>query len=82
MIPIWLYLDGGKLPTSNLEGKKVGAISASYILVDGILYWRGYSLPLLRCMDIEKGNYLLQEIHKGICRAHEGSRSITHKALC
>lgn len=81
MTPIELYLDKGMLRTSNLEARKVCATNACYILIDGVLYWRGYLSPLLCYVDAKECNYLLQEIHEGIYETHEAGQYIAHKAL-
>ena len=36
---------------------------------------------LLKCVDLEKGNYILQEIHEGICSNHTGGQYLAYKAL-
>ena len=37
--------------------------------------------PLLKCVDLEEGNYILQEIHEGVCGNHTREQSLAHKAL-
>ncbi|KAL0277993.1 UNVERIFIED_CONTAM: Gag-Pol polyprotein [Sesamum radiatum] len=37
--------------------------------------------PLLRCLSIEEGIHILQEIHSGCCGAHTGTRILANKAL-
>ena len=46
-----------------------------------MLYRRGYSLPYLRCASSEEADYILREIHEGICGNHAGVRSLTGKVL-
>ena len=36
---------------------------------------------LLRCLDDEETNYVLKEIHEGICGNHSGARTLAFKAL-
>ena len=43
---------------------------ARYTMYDDRLYKRGFSTPLLKCVDLEEGNYILQEIHEGIYDNH------------
>nr|KYP35183.1 Retrovirus-related Pol polyprotein from transposon 17.6 [Cajanus cajan] len=47
----------------------------------GELYRRGFSSPLLKCLDPEQANYVLREIHEGICESHSGSRMLAAKVL-
>ena len=50
-------------------------------MVNETLYKRGFTLPLLKCVSPEEGNYILREIHVGICENHSGSRVLAHKAV-
>ena len=38
-------------------------------------------MPLLRCVDDEEADYVLREIHEGICGNHSGARTLAFKAL-
>ena len=55
--------------------------AARYMMYDDQLYRRGFSTPLLKCVDLEKGKYILQEIHKGICGNHARGKSLAYKVL-
>lgn len=55
--------------------------SARYTLIGGTLYKRGYTLPLLKCLSKPEGEYILREIHKGVCGSHMEGRMLAHKAL-
>jgi hypothetical protein len=50
-------------------------------MVNGTLYKWGFMLPLLKCISKEEGNYVLREIHEGICGNHLGARVLAHKAV-
>ena len=52
-----------------------------YILYDGQLYKRGFSTPLLKCVDLKEGNYIVWEIHEGIYGNLIRGQSLSHKAL-
>ncbi|CAL8994597.1 unnamed protein product, partial [Prunus brigantina] len=65
MDPIHAYLTNGTLPTDRTEAKTVRRRSARYLLLQSILYRRSYSLPLLRCVAPQQGDYILREIHEG-----------------
>jgi hypothetical protein len=45
------YLKKGQLPNDKKEARKIRMQSARYTLVGNILYHRGYSLPLLKCLS-------------------------------
>lgn len=55
--------------------------AARYTLIDGVLYRRGYTLPLLRCLTNKETYYVLREIHEGVYRNYYGTRSLAYKAL-
>ncbi|KAI5338538.1 hypothetical protein L3X38_017809 [Prunus dulcis] len=68
-------------PADPAEARRVRHRSAHYLVINGSLYKRGFSLPYLRCLTPEEGHYVLREIHEGICGNHSGARSLAHKAI-
>ena len=50
MIPTVSYLKDGRLPEQKGEARKLKVKSARYVLIDEVLYKRGFSQPLLRCL--------------------------------
>ncbi|CAL9011062.1 unnamed protein product [Prunus brigantina] len=84
--PTWMdlilqFLHNQTLPADPAEARRVRYRSARYLLLNGALYKRGFSLPYLRCLTPEEGHYVLREIHGGICGSHSGARSLAHKAI-
>ena len=65
MTPIVSYLKDGRLPEVKDEARKLKVKSARYILIDEVLYKRGFSQPLLRCLALDEANYMLREVHEG-----------------
>jgi hypothetical protein len=57
------------------------ARARSYTLVDGTLYKKGVVQPLLKCITLNEGKKLLQEIHSGMCGSHIGPRALSAKAI-
>jgi hypothetical protein len=51
------------------------------VLVGGILYRRGYSLPLLKCLPDEDASYVLKEVHHGVCENHSGAKALANKII-
>jgi len=43
---------------------------ARFLLIDLDLYKRGYSFPLLKFLSKEQAEYLMREIHHGVCGLH------------
>ena len=82
MTLIVLYLKDGKLPEGKDEAKKLRVRAARYVLMDKVLYKRGFSQPYLRCPAPDETNYVLREVHEGAYGNHSGARSLIHKVVC
>src|SRR6266567_4025924 len=65
MTPIISYLKDGRLPEEKDEARKVRVRSARYVLMNEVLYKRGFSQPYLRCLATDEANYVLREVHEG-----------------
>ena len=70
MTPIVSYLKEGKLPEGKDEARKLRVKAARYVLMDEVLYKRGFSQPYLRCLAPDEVNYMLREVHEGACGNH------------
>lgn len=81
MDPIIAYIRDRTLPADKRQARKLRLQAARYTLIDGLLYRRGYTLPLLQCFTNEEADYVLREIHEGVCGNHSGARSLAYKAL-
>ena len=44
-------------------------------------YKRGFSAPILKCVGKEDANYILREVHEGICGNHIRARTLAGKIL-
>ncbi|XP_022853645.1 uncharacterized protein LOC111375088 [Olea europaea var. sylvestris] len=75
------YLKIGKCPENSAEARKLRIRSARYTLMDNVLYKRGYSPPLLRCLNEEEAQHALQDVHEGICENHSCELSLAHKII-
>ena len=69
------------LPKDKKKARLLRLKAARYTLYDDQLYNRGFSTLLLKCVDLEQGNHILQEIHEGTCGNHVGGQSLAYKAL-
>lgn len=75
MTPIINYFEHGTLPDDRFEAKKLCRQAARFLLLDGILYQRGYSMPLLQCVSKENSRSLLEEVHERFFGDHvEGAK--------
>ncbi|XP_043809779.1 uncharacterized protein K02A2.6-like [Manihot esculenta] len=77
--PYLEYLEKGKLPEDKDEAKKIAARAANYQAVRGTLYRRGKSSPWLRFVSPEEATKVMEEIHRGMCGAHEGAGKLANK---
>ena len=81
MTPIISYLKDGKLLEGKDEARKLRVKAARYVLINEVLYKRGFSQPYLRCLTPDEANYVLREIHEGACGNHSGAGSLIHKVV-
>ena len=79
--PIWDYLVEGTLPSNPNEASKLRARSTRFTIHRGTLYKRGFSTPILKCVGKEDANYILREVHEGVCGNHIGAQTLTGKTL-
>jgi len=42
---------------------------------------KGFSDPYLRCLSSEETDYVMREVHEGICENYSKSRSLVHKVV-
>ena len=64
MTPIISYLKDGRLPEGKDEARKLRVRSARYVLLNEVLYKKGFSQPYLRCLASDEANYVLREVHE------------------
>ena len=81
MDPIWDYIIDGSLPDDPKEAAKIRARSARFTNHKGSLYKRGFFTPILKCIMGKNTEYVLREVHEGICGNHIGTRALAGKVL-
>ena len=81
MTPIVAYLNDERLLEERDEARKLRIRSAKYVLIDEVLYKRGFSQPYLRCLALDETNYVLRKVHEGACGNHSGARALVHKVV-
>ena len=81
MTSIISYLKDGSLLEGKDEARKLRVRLARYVLLNEVLYKRGFSQPYLRCLSLDEANYVLREVHKGACENHSGAKSLIHKVV-
>lgn len=79
--PITKFLATGELPTEKEEARNVRNKVARFTLLIETLYKQGISSPLLRCVSLDESQYVMVEIHEGVCGNHSGIRALVRKVL-
>nr|KYP72105.1 Gypsy retrotransposon integrase-like protein 1 [Cajanus cajan] len=71
----------GKEPPEDSAARKLRTQAAHFSVIGTELYKRGFSTPLFKCIGLEQADYVLREIHEGICGSHSGGRTLAAKVL-
>ena len=79
--PLVSYLKNGVLLDGKEAARKLKVRAVRFFLIKDVLYKRGFSRPYLRCLGMEEADYIMREVHEGICGNHSGSRSLVHKLM-
>lgn len=76
------FLDHGNLLADQTQAQKIQRIAPRYTIFNGTqaLYKRSYQGPRLKCITSE-GVQILQDLYKGICRAHSRPQAPMRKAM-
>ena len=81
MDPIWDYLIEGLLPNDPKEASKLRTRSVRFTIHQGSLHKRSFFTPVLKCIAGKDVDYVLREVHEGVCGNHIGARALAGKAL-
>ncbi|XP_016206232.1 uncharacterized protein LOC107646568 [Arachis ipaensis] len=81
MDPITDYLENGKLFEDEKETKTLRREAAKYAIIQGQLFKKGLSQPLLKCLHPDQMNYVLKEVHEGYCGHHIGDKALARKLI-
>ena len=62
------------------KAHKLQIQATRFSLIDGQLFKRSFGGPYLKCLTPEQSQYMLAEMHEGICGNHPGGRTLAHRA--
>ena len=79
--PLIAYLRLGILPDGKEVVRKLKVQASRFVLIRDVLYKRGFSCPYLRSLTHDEANYMMREVHEGICGNHSGALSLVHKLI-
>ena len=68
--PLASYLKNGVLPDEKEATRKLKVQAARFVLIKDVLYKKGFSRPYLRSLGAEEADYVMREVHEGICGNH------------
>jgi len=80
-IPLIQFIRDGTLPWDDKEAMKIKRKAPKFTIINEKLYKRGFSVPLLKCLEPDEAQYVLAELHEGICGNHSGGKSLAKKLL-
>ncbi|GJV30961.1 reverse transcriptase domain-containing protein [Tanacetum coccineum] len=81
MTPIIRCLSEG-VWLKDKEGRRALRMKINqYVLEEGVLFKKGYLVPMLICVGPLQANYVIREIHMGSCGMHIRARSVVAKAI-
>ena len=66
----------GILPTDRTLAHQLKKLADKYVLLNGILFKRGYSGDPLRCLGPREAREVVREVHSGDCGSHLGKRRL------
>ena len=79
--PLIAYLQLGTLSDGKDATRKLKVQASRFVLIRDVLYKRGFSRPYLRCLSHNEADYVMREVHEGICGNHSRARSLVHKLI-
>ena len=74
-------MDHGILLDGKDAARKLKVQALRFVLIRDVLCKRGFSQLYLRCLSHDEVDYVMKEVHEGICGNHSGARSLVHKLV-
>lgn len=75
------YIEIEALLEDKVQARCLQLGAARYVIIEGQLYKRSFSLPLLKYITPEQGMTVLKDIHKGVCENHIMGQSLVYKMI-
>ncbi|XP_072062233.1 uncharacterized protein [Arachis hypogaea] len=84
--PSWIdliidFLENGKLPDNDKTAKALRREAAKYTIIQGQIFKKGLSQPLLKCLRPDQTDYVLSEVHEGCYGHHIGGKALARKLV-
>ena len=75
------YLSSGELSDNRIEAHKIQVQAARFSLVNEQLYKRSLDESYPKCLTPQQGQYILAELHEGICGNHLEGKNLNPRKL-
>ena len=75
------FLKNGMLSDGKDGTRKLKVQALRFVIIKDVLYKRGFSYLYLKCLGPEEAEYIMREVHEGICGNHSGAQSLVHKLI-
>ena len=75
------YLRTGMLPNEKDAARKPKVQASRFVLIKDVLYKRRFSRPFLSCLSHDEVDYVMREVHEGVCEKHSRARTLVHKLI-
>ncbi|VFQ83572.1 unnamed protein product [Cuscuta campestris] len=75
------YLETGQKPDDEERARKVVLRAPRFQVIDGHLYKRAIGGLLLRCLTNPEAEWVIAEVHEGVCAAHQMSRTLAQRII-
>ncbi|VFQ76056.1 unnamed protein product [Cuscuta campestris] len=75
------YKKDGILPDDETTARLIKRRAPTYVVENGRLYKRSYNGTLLRCVDEARAGQIMEEVHEGVCAAHQGPFSMARRIV-
>ncbi|XP_025618967.1 uncharacterized protein [Arachis hypogaea] len=79
--PFLEYICTGAIPRDELHPQQFRRKASFYTRISGELYRRGFSQPLLRCLDQDQAREVMNGVHEGVCGNRIGGRALAAKII-
>jgi ribonuclease HI len=79
--PITLFLQGYYHPNDVNEAKRLKHQSWDFAIIEGQLYKKGVSQPMLKCVTETEGIQILCKVHNRTCGSHSRPRALAAKVI-
>ncbi|XP_072076437.1 uncharacterized protein [Arachis hypogaea] len=79
--PFITYLQTGNISNNIQNPQKFKRRASFYTIIVTELYKRGFTRPLLRCLNTTEAKLAIDEVHEGVYGTHIGGRSLAAKIL-